>query len=172
MCAANINVLAPKSSVAAVDASKITVVGAALNASAFADVQLTVSTPATKVTVPDKYKAGVQLDINLLIDGEALEDLSVPVTLTMPIPAGVDAKNLVILHYHGDATEPVVITPTVNADGTMTFTVTGFSTFVVTNLDTDAVKSPSTADASVAVACGMMLVAAAAVVVLRKRTTK
>lgn len=51
----------------------------------------------------------------------------------MPIPSGVSTEKVVILHYHGDAIEPVVITPVVNADGTMRFVVDGFSTFVVAN---------------------------------------
>lgn len=163
--AMKITQLAPVSSVAAIDASKITVVGAALNAGFADDVQLTVSKPTKEVSVPTGYKNALQLDINLLISGEAMEDLDVPVTITMPIPTGVDTKNLVILHYHGDATEPTVITPVVNADGTMTFTVTGFSTFVIAN----SVASPGTNDVTpVAAVCGIMLLAAA-VVVMRKR---
>lgn len=162
----NITVVVPKSNVAAIDASKITVVGAGLNAKYGETVQLAVSTPATAATVPAGYKNGVQLDISLLVNGKALEDLSVPVTITMPIPAGVDTEDLVILHYHGDAETPAIITPVVNADGTMTFTVTGFSTFVVANV----AKAPGTGDVSVASVCAIMLLAAAAVVVMKKRS--
>ena len=152
-----------------VDASKVKVVGVAINGDAaaesielsFADVKA-----EDKVAVPEEYKAGVQLDISLLIDEVAMEDLYVPVTITMPIPAGVEKENLVILHYHGDATIPDVIVPTVNADGTMTFIVSGFSTFVVTNEVVEEApaptpEAPKTGDASTTTfVCSLLFLAA------------
>lgn len=166
-----ITVKAPVSTVEGIASEKITVIGAGLNAGMLDEVQLTVAEPEKKVALPEGYKTNnaVYLDINLLIDGKSIEELKVPVTITMPIPEGVETKDLVILHYHGDATEPVIITPVVSEDGKMmTFTVSGFSTFVVTNV----AKAPDTADNSVAVVCAMMLVAAAAVVVFKKRAAR
>lgn len=165
-----------------VDASKVKVVGVAINVDtvaesielSFADVKA-----EDKVAVPKEYKAGVQLDISLLIDEVAMEDLYVPVTITMPIPVGVEKENLVILHYHGDATTPDVIVPTVNADGTMTFIVSGFSTFVVTNEvveeapapETPAPEAPKTGDASTTTFVCSLLLLAAGVVLVSKRNS-
>ena len=167
-----------------VDASKVEVVGVAINGKDAESVELTFAEPEKKVEVDKKYENAVALDIELLVNGEALENLSVPVTITMPIPAGVAKENLVILHYHGDATEPVVIVPTVNPDGTMTFIVDGFSTFVVANQVTDAeapkeeskedtknetAESPKTGDASGTTMMYSLLLLAAGVVLVLKR---
>ena len=156
----------PVSTSKAVDASKVFVVGSALNAWYGQEVTLKIA-DATEAKTPEGYKTGVALDISLFADDVALKDLTMPVVISMPIPAGVETKDLVILHYHGDATEPTVITPVVE-DGYMTFSVSGFSTFIVTNIEA---KAPTTADNSVTVVCAMMLVAAA-VVVFRKKSAR
>lgn len=125
-----------KSEVENVDASKVSIVGAALNAPGDSRprvVELSIKTPVNAVEVPSKYSNKLLLDITLLIDEVAQESLSVPVTITMPIPSGVSKEKLVILHYHANATEPTVLTPVINADNTMTFIVDKFSTFVVAN---------------------------------------
>lgn len=158
----------------AVDASKVKVVGAAINAPYAQSVELSFSEPEEEVTVPEKYENGVQLDISLLVDDDAVENLSVPVTITMPIPTGVAKENLVILHYHGDATEPVVIVPTVNEDGTMTFIVDGFSTFVVANQVVEGTvtpEAPKTGDASTTAVVWSLLFLAAGVVLVSKRNS-
>ena len=163
-----------------VDASKVKVVGVAVNGRGAASVELTFAEAANKVEVDKKYENAIALDIELLVDGQAKEDLSVPVAITMPIPAGVEKENLVILHYHGDATEPVVIVPTINEDGTMTFYVGGFSTFVVANqVADDANKNdgnnggtssdPQTGDASGTTMMVSLLLLAVGVVLLMKR---
>lgn len=157
-----------------VDASKVEIVGAAINAPYAQSVELSFAEPEEEVTVPEKYENSVQLDISLLVDGNAEENLTVPVTITMPIPTGVAKENLVILHYHGDATEPVVIVPTVNADGTMTFIVDGFSTFVVANqvvVEAPAPEAPKTGDASTTAVVWSLLFLAAGVVLLTKRNS-
>ena len=125
-----------KSEVEVVDASKVSIVGGVLNAPVDfrpSVVELSIKTPANAVEVPAKYSNGLPLDITLLIDENAQENLRVPVTITMPIPSGVSKEKLVILHYHANSTEPAVLTPVINADDTMTFIVDGFSTFVVAN---------------------------------------
>ena len=160
-----------------VDASKVEVVGLAINAIGTESVELTFAKPDKEVTVPEEYKKGVQLDISLLIDENTVEELAVPVTITMPIPAGVEKENLVILHYHGTATTPDVIVPTVNTDGTMTFIVSGFSTFVVTNevddttAETPAPEAPKTGDASTTTFVCSLLLLAAGVVLVSKRNS-
>lgn len=130
-----------------------------------------------KVEVPEGYEDGIQLDISFMIDDYSVETtLIVPVTITMPIPAGVEKENLVILHYHGDAETPDVIVPTVNADGTMTFIVGGFSTFVVTNEVVEAApetpanpEAPKTGDVSTTTTVCSLLLLAAGVVLISKR---
>lgn len=158
----------------AVDASKVQVVGLAINAvNASAEtVELSFAKPEKEATVAEGYKNSIQLDIRLLVDGTSLENLAVPVTITMPIPTGVDTKDLVILHYHGDAKEPVVIVPTVNTDGTMTFIVDGFSTFVIANQITEATV-PKTGDSSTTVIiCSLLLLAAGVVLMKRNAFAK
>lgn len=159
-----------------VDATKVSVVGLAINAyyEYANEVELTFVEPEKKVDVDKKYENAVQLDISLMVDGNALENLAVPVTITMPIPTGVAKENLVILHYHGDAKEPAVIVPTVNEDGTMTFIVSGFSTFVVTNEvveEAPAPEAPKTGDTSgTALVCSLLLLAAGVVLVMKRNS--
>lgn len=164
----DIKVNDPESTSKKIDAEKISILGAALSAVKEGQ-EVTLKVADADKKTPEGYKNGVALDIELFVDEDSISDLRVPVSITMPIPEDVETKDLVILHYHGDAKEPVVITPVVNEDGTMTFTVSGFSTFVIANL---VAESPKTADNSVAVVCAMMLVAAAAVVVFKKRAAR
>ena len=134
----NVTVEAPKVSAEAaalgVDNSKISMVGAAFNANPDSTVSLAISVPETKVTIPTGYKDGVQLDIKL--NGASSSDgtLEMPITITMPAPAGVDLNKLILWHYHGDNREAVVVKD--NKDGTITFTVTSFSVFLFTEEQT------------------------------------
>ena len=112
-----------------VDSSKIQMVGAALNA-ASGNVSLEVNKAETLKDVnTNRYKKSVQLDIKLNADGTDKSDLEVPITITMPVPTGLDLGKLTILHFCKDGSEEV-IHPKNNGDGTITFTVTKFSTFV------------------------------------------
>lgn len=130
----NVTIETPKVSTEAaalgVDTSKISMVGAAFNANPNSTVSLDISVPETKVTVPTGYKDGVQLDIKL--NGASSSDgtLEMPITITMPAPAGIDLSKLTLWHYHGDNREAVVFKS--NGDGTITFTVTSFSVFLFT----------------------------------------
>ena len=158
-----------KSEVKDVDASKVTIVGAALNANGEEqkDVVLSFKKPEKKVEVNKKYANTVALDIQLFVAGESMSDLAVPVAITMPLPSNVAKKNVVILHYHDDAEVPTVINPTVNEDGTMTFIVDGFSTFVVANDAT--IDVPNTGDNTGISIVFSLLLMAAGVVLLMKR---
>lgn len=135
-----------------VDESQISMVGSALNTETEkSTVELVVSVPEKNVDVADTYTNAVQLDISLMINDTAVSELKNPITISCALPTGVAAKNLVILHYHNNVTTPTVITPTVNADGTITFTVSGFSTFVFANTvasDTTTNNSTDTNSAS------------------------
>ncbi len=104
--------------------SSVSAVGVGLNGDANETVNLVVEAPAQKVTVSEaNYGKNVQLDIKLSNDkGE----LRVPVTITMPVPKGIDSAKLEILHYGSKGTEVVEF----KLEGAnITFTVTHFSTF-------------------------------------------
>lgn len=112
-----------------VKADQISMVGAGLNADA-GNISLDVTVPEEKVDVSEvTYKNSVQLDIKLVNDGTSIHELTIPISITMPIPAGLDVSRLVILHYHEDGSVETVA-PKNNGDGTITFTVKSFSTFV------------------------------------------
>lgn len=112
-----------------VDSGKIEMVGVGLNATA-GSVQLSVGIPEKREYVSDKhYKNTVQLAIELKNDNTSVHELGVPITITMPIPTGLDESRLAILHYHEDGSVESVNLKN-NGDGTVTFTVTSFSTFV------------------------------------------
>ncbi len=120
--------------------ASIEVIGAALNLQSTAadkTVQLSFREPQAILPVSDpNYSNMVQLDITLHIAGAATAlKLHIPVIITLPIPDGVSADNLRILHFTGGgANNFEVITPTVNTtNNTCTFTVNGFSTFAFAN---------------------------------------
>ena len=113
----------------------IRVVGASFNAEPDDTVMLHFSKPASNVAIDGtRYKtnSAVQLDIKLLKNDTPMQDLAVPVTITVPIPSGIASKNFWILHHHNDGTLER-IQPTVNGDGTCTFRVSRFSVFVFVN---------------------------------------
>lgn len=114
---------------------KISVTGAAFNVEPGETVSLHFSKPQNNVTIDGtKYKtnSAVQLDISLRSGEKVLSRLAVPVTITVPIPSGVNPQNFWILHYN-DAGEYEVINPTLNGDGTCSFTVDHFSVFAFVN---------------------------------------
>ena len=111
----------------------VKVVGAALNATANNDtVQLTINKTDANSEIlidSDKYKNTVQLNIELKVNNTKLSVLDVPITITMPIPHGIDPSKLEILHFSNNGTYETII-PKINGDGTCTFTVTHFSQFI------------------------------------------
>lgn len=119
-----------KEASAYVNASKISVVGAGLNAVANSSVTLEVSVPDAYEKIPGQsYANAVQLDISLNVDGKSVHQLVIPITVTIPVPTGIDLSRLVVLHYFEDGTYETVLLKN-NGDGTVTFTVDKFSTFV------------------------------------------
>lgn len=119
-----------KEASAYVNASKISVVGAGLNAAANSTVALEISVPDVYEKIPGQsYANSVQLDISLNVDGNSVHQLDIPITVTMPVPTGIDLSRLVVLHYFEDGTYETVLLKN-NGDGTITFTVDKFSTFV------------------------------------------
>ena len=113
----------------------ISVVGAAFNAKQNETITLHFSKPANNVVIDStRYKTNnaVQFDIRLMNGATPLQELDVPVTITVPIPSGVKESNFWILHYHNNG-DYEVITPKLNGDGTCTFTVANFSVFAFVN---------------------------------------
>lgn len=129
----NITVEAPKVSDAVkeeLDVAKIKVTGAAFNTAPNTTVALSVAKPEKEVEVPSRYRKSTQIDIKLVADGTDIHELKVPVTVTIPAPEGFDLSQLVILHHKADGTVERIV-PLKNNDGTVSFTVTEFSTFVI-----------------------------------------
>lgn len=113
----------------------ISIVGAAFNAKQNETITLHFSKPANNVVIDGtRYKTNnaVQFDIRLINCATPLQNLDVPVTITVPIPSGVKESNFWILHYHNNG-DYEVITPKLNGDGTCTFTVVNFSVFAFVN---------------------------------------
>ncbi len=129
-----------------VDHGQVQVVGAGLNAAQGSDMglQLDVTPEANRVPTHNDYQKNVQLDIRLVSNSQEVHELTVPVSVTMPVPQGLRASQLIILHYHEDGTiERTAFHD--NGNGTITFTVTGFSTFVFAEesaVDTSGDKQP------------------------------
>lgn len=113
----------------------ISVVGAAFNAKQNETITLHFSKPAKNIVIDGtRYKTNnaVQFDIRLMKGETPLQDLDVPITITVPIPSGIKENNFWILHYHNNG-DYEVITPKLNGDGTCTFTVADFSVFAFVN---------------------------------------
>ena len=115
---------------ALMNSSRIDVVGAALNADSNSTIKLNVEVAKDKIDVAsNNYAKSVQLDITLECNGNQIHELKMPVTITMPIPAGIPADKLTIVHYSEDGSYKAVSFKD-NGDGTVTFTVTHFSNFI------------------------------------------
>ncbi len=110
----------------------ISVLGAAFNAGDdVKNMTLNITKPTLEKEVDkEQYKNVVQ--INMTLDGAAdTQKLKVPVRITMPIPEGVSAQDLQILHYHNDGSYET-IWPYISGK-TASFTLTSFSTFIFAN---------------------------------------
>ena len=115
-----------------IDADKVKIVGAALNADPSDTVNFSIEQPEEQAKInvdSNRYKNAVQFSLNLAIGETPKDTLDVPITITMPIPAGINPSKLEILHYTASQTYETIY-PRINGDGTCTFTITHFSEFV------------------------------------------
>lgn len=121
-----------------VDPGKVNVVGAAFNVAQgkAVSLQMDVTPEENRIPAYSGYKKNVQLDIRLVSDNTEIHDLAMPVSVTMPTPQGIDVAQLIILHHHADGTTEKTAFH-VNGDGTITFTVSSFSTFVFAEESTE-----------------------------------
>lgn len=124
-----------------IDTANIKVLGAALNADdGVSNVGLKITKEADVATLDSKYKNAIPLGITLTNVSTAASGLAVPVTITIPVPRGIDISKLVILHMNADGTVNENFS---NGNGysadlnsrTITFTVTHFSTFIFAEAD-------------------------------------
>ncbi|WP_029318797.1 leucine-rich repeat domain-containing protein [Butyrivibrio sp. AE3004] len=118
-----------------IDASKVKLVGAGLNAGANSSVSFNVSATdenSKKAINTNLYKNVVQFDMNLSNASKVAADgtLAIPVEITMPVPEGFKSDHtLHILHFHHSDDGFDLIDPRFNSDGTISFTITHFSVF-------------------------------------------
>ncbi len=125
-----------------IDSGRVGMIGAAFNVLQGKNVGLQIDVTAEDNKVLTFMEKSVQLDIRLVSDSAELHDLTMPVSVTMPIPQGIDAARLIILHHRADgAAEQTAFRK--NDDGTITFTVAGFSTFVFAEDKSGSVPGPA-----------------------------
>ena len=124
-----------------IEAGGISVTGAGLNAAAgVTNVGLKITKEDAAGVDSTLYKNFVSLGITLN-GADNVNNLAIPVQITMPIPKGVDISKLVILHLNADSTVNEKLTIANGGyiyDGvnrTITFTVTHFSTFIFAEAD-------------------------------------
>ncbi len=110
-------------------------------------VELAIDKPADTDALVETYSADyeniVPVDIKLNIDGTSQEELDLPVVVTMPLPEGFAAGD-VIIHIHEDGTVEEITSDKYTIDtasGTVSFAVSKFSTFVFAQNKT-AVEDP------------------------------
>lgn len=142
---------------------KVSVMGAAFNAADSSSVQLVIGDKAGSgiAISSSSYSKSVQLDLKLMQtrsagSATAIEgNLRMPVTITMPVPNGIDSSKMVILHdKNGDGTSDETV-PYSLAAGKVTFTVTHFSNFAfaerASSDDSDASSDSQSSTSSTAV---------------------
>lgn len=124
-----------------IEAGGISVTGAGLNAAAgVTNVGLKITKEDAAGVDSTLYKNFVSLGITLN-GADNVNDLAIPVQITMPVPKGVDISKLVILHLNADSTVNEKLTIANNGytydsvNRTITFTVTHFSTFIFAEAD-------------------------------------
>ncbi len=142
-----------------IDVADISVVGASLNSDG-SDVSLNFSeADASYSQDMAAYKNSVAVNIDM--DGTRhVGKLDVPIQITMPIPRGVLAERLVILHYHADGTVETIHPGIVTKQGTTyaVFVLASFSPFVFCNEEpSEIILGDLNGDGKVNVKDNMML---------------
>lgn len=121
--------------------SQVKILGASLNAEPNATVDFKVSLPTEEdkaLINKDLYKSVLAFEMGLEGAGINSSDLAIPVCITLPIPAGMDAGNLRILHYSTAGADPVIYDSSnirLNGDGTFSFSITHFSLFAIVEME-------------------------------------
>ena len=115
---------------------EIYIMGATLNSkeNKDEDVKLVIDKVEEVRNVSGGYNAASAVQFSMTLDNvKDTKNLEVPVYVSMPIPAGLDARNVVVLHYHDDGTYDVIHPEIyiVNGKGYADFILTSFSDFVM-----------------------------------------
>jgi hypothetical protein len=115
---------------------EISIVGANLNSKVDEDLGVTlVIDKAEEVReITGNYDTSTAVQFSMTLDNvKDTKNLEVPVVVTIPVPAGIAADKVVVLHYHDDGTYDV-INPEVTILGGKTyatFILTSFSDFAI-----------------------------------------
>lgn len=107
--------------------SNVQISGSRLNA-ASADSAITLTVAAPAQTVDTEGRTSVQVDISLSGVADS-HNLTVPVQITMSVPAGLSADNMHILHYVNGIDQAPVNVPFEASNGKITFSTSSFSLF-------------------------------------------
>ncbi len=116
-----------------IDSSKVSILGASLNASQAGEVSFDMSVP-TDERMEELFGEGsnrlksICFSMDLTGAGVTPGNLEIPVTITMPVPNGINPDWACVSHYRLDGTEEEVAVRN-NGDGTISFTITHFSEF-------------------------------------------
>jgi len=107
-----------------------------MNATDAGVVTLTLSEPQNPdIVVDPKYTNVIRFSMTLKGPGIEPGDLSVPITIEMPMPNGISPIDLLLLHFYDDGERYDVIVPQILNDGTrISFTLTRFSEFAFVTL--------------------------------------
>lgn len=118
------------------DESKLASAGLALNAASGTasqptNISLKVDEPKSTLPIPSGYNVSSSVQVDISVEPQ-LENQKYPVMITMPIPSTLNPDRRIVI-FHGNET----IYPIVNKTaGTITFSVTHFSTFAFANVAT------------------------------------
>ncbi len=128
-----------------IDAGKVSILGASLNATqagevAF-DMTLTTDERLEEILGDDSYAKEICFSLDLTGAGVTPGNLAIPVTITMPVPNGINPNWLRATHYSLDGSAESIAVRN-NGDGTISFTVTHFSEFLF--YEAEAATTPST----------------------------
>ena len=132
------------------DMTAVSVVGAGLNAGSGEEVTLSIGKADKGVVIPTQYNNTVQFSMHLE-DGEDADpdtlgqQLAIPVSITLPVPTGINPAFLVVLHYLESEDRYEEIHPYIyreNGSWYASFAVTSFSDFALAtvSLQTEAAE--------------------------------
>ena len=125
----------PESAVTEIPADKIEMTGAALNVESGTVMLVVDQTEGVPKVDLTQYRNVIPFDMSVVAkqaDGTEVDfskELSIPVTVTLPIPSQINVNNVKILHQQFDGTMEEVDAKIDKANRTATFTVTHFSVF-------------------------------------------
>lgn len=122
----------------AIDATKVSIVGANLNTTGSSTATLNIARAAKDEVNDEQYQNTITFSMGLTNVAESTtghQQLTVPVQITIPVPSTIDPAFLVILHHTQNGTEEVIFpriyTNTEDNTTYAVFVVTSFSDFTI-----------------------------------------